>query len=104
MTTQTAERPTSKPDILRAAVKLAKAHGLRNFSRSEVAEEAGVASATVSYHFGEMPKLRREVVEYAIKNEVLSILADARADRGSSELFTRMPAALKKKVAAYVAR
>lgn len=97
-------RPTSKPEILAAAVKLAKVHGLRNFSRSEVAEEAGVASATISYHFGEMDKLRREVVQHAIEREVLPILADARTDRGSSELFTRMPTALKQKVAAFIAR
>lgn len=98
------KRPTSKPKIFLAAVKCARNLGLRKFSREEVAAEVGVASATVSYHFKNMDALRREIVEYAIKNEVLPILVDARADRGSSELYTRMSAELKSKVAAYISR
>lgn len=97
-------RPSSKPQILAAALALAKELGLRNFSRADVAVRAEVASATVSYHFGEMTDLRREVVEIAIEKEVLSVLADARADRNSPELFTRMSAELKEKVAAYITR
>lgn len=104
MTTPRTPRPTSKPEILAAAVKLARVHGLRKFSRAEVAEEAGVASATVSYHFGQMDAMRKAVVEYAIEREVLPILVDARADRGSSDLYTRMSAELKQKVAAYISR
>lgn len=97
-------RPTSKPAILNAAVSFAKEKGLRKFSRAQVAKRAKVASATVSYHFGEMHALRREVVEHAIKNEVLPILADARTDRESAELYTRMSSELKQKVAAFIAR
>lgn len=104
MTTQRKPRPTSKPAILSAAVSLARVKGLRNFSRSQVAKAAKIASATVSYHFGEMHELRRAVVEHAIANEVLPILADARTDRESGELYTRMSAELKQKVAAHIAR
>lgn len=97
-------RPNSKPAILNAAVSLAAAKGLRKFSRDEVAEKSGMASATVSFHFGTMDDLRKEVVTVAIQREYVSILADARADRDSAKLFTGMSAELKEKVAAYIAR
>ncbi len=103
MTTQRKARPTSKPVILAAAVSLAKKHGLRKFSREQVAKVSKMAEATISFHFGNMDALRREVVRKAITDEVLPILADARADRNSSELYTGMPAELKKRVANYIA-
>lgn len=96
-------RATSKPAILAAAVSLAKKHGLRNFSREQVAKAARMAEATVSFHFENMDNLRKAVVKAAIADEVLPILADARADRASSSLYTGMPAELKKKVAAFIA-
>lgn len=96
-------RATSKPQILAAAVSMAKKHGLRNFSREQVAKAAKMAEATVSFHFQNMDNLRRAVVKAAIADEVLPILADARADRASSSLYTGMPAELKKKVAAFIA-
>jgi AcrR family transcriptional regulator len=103
MSTKSKTRETSKPAILAAAVSLAKKHGLRNFSREQVAKASKMAEATVSFHFGNMDELRKEVVKAAIAGEVLSILADARADRKSSELYTGMTAELKKRVANYIA-
>lgn len=97
------QRPTSKPFILETAVRLAKERGLRKFSRNDLAKETGLASATVTYHFGGMAGLLREVVKFATENEVLSILADVRADRERSNLGARMTPQLKKKVAHYVA-
>lgn len=106
MTTKTVRkaRPTSKPKILLAAVVLAKSEGLRAFSREQVAKASKVAEATISFHFRNMDVLRRDVVAHAIEHEVLPILADARIDRKSAELYTRMPAELKEKVAAFVSR
>lgn len=106
MTTNTATprtRASLRDTVLNAAVTLAVKRGLRGFSRSDVAREANVAGATVSYHFT-MDELRKEVVNRAIDREFVSILADARADRESAQLFTGMSADLKKKVAAYIAR
>jgi AcrR family transcriptional regulator len=102
--TTTIQRKSSKPKILSEAIELAKARGLRAFSRADVGTAAGVALATVSFHFGTMEGLRRAVVEFAIDNEVMPILVDARADRNSGELYTRMSAELKEKVAAYIKR
>lgn len=104
MTTPTvrAPRPNAKTKILNAAVSVAVRTGLRRFSRVEVAKEAEVAEATVSYHFGNMDELRREIVKKAIEREFVSILADARADRDSAALYQGMPKKLKLKVAAYI--
>ena len=103
MSTTPKTSPTSKPYILEVAVALAKEHGLRKFSRSQVAKKTGLASATVSFHFGSMDALRTEVVKYAVENEVLSILADVRTDRDRADFSARMSAELKKKVANYIA-
>lgn len=104
MTNQKRTRPNSKAEILNAAVSVAARKGLKGFSRENVAQEAEVAEATVSYHFGNMDALRREIVQRAIEREFVSILADARADRKSESLYRAMPAKLKEKVAAYIAR
>ena len=99
----TKARPTSKPVILAAAVSLARKHGLRGFSREQVAKASKMAEATVSFHFTNMDELRREVVKKAIADEVLPVLADARADRNSAKLYSGMTAELKKKVANFIA-
>lgn len=92
---------TSKPTILSAAVKLANDMGLHQFSRVDVATEAGVGESTVSYHFGTMPELRTAIVKHAVKREMLKILADARA--GREAVGVPMSATLRKKIAKYIA-
>ena len=97
-------RLNHKADILDAAVALARENGLRNFSRLDVAKRAKIASSTVSYHYNKMLDLVRAVVEVAIDQGITSILADVRADRNRSELYTSMPPELIERVAAYIAR
>lgn len=93
---------SAKPAILSAAVALARKNGLHAFSRIDVAHEAEVGESTVSYHFGTMVDLRKAIVQQAVKYEILSILADARASRESSGV--PMNEDLRKKVAAFIAR
>lgn len=92
---------TLKPAILSAAVKLADERGLFQFSRSDVANEAGVGESTVSYHLGSMPQVRTSVVKHAVEHEMLKILADARA--GREAVGVPMNAKLRKKIATYIA-
>lgn len=94
-------RKNSKIAILEVAVIVARKSGLHKFSRIDVAKEANVGEGTVSYHFGTMPELRTAIVQNAVKNEILSILADARAGRES--IGVPMSEDLRKKVAAYIA-
>ncbi len=91
---------TSKPSILTEAVRIAKLKGLFNFSRADVAQAAEVSDATVSYHFGTMRALRQEIVRHAVENEIMSILADARA--GREVIGVSMNGELRKKIAHYL--
>lgn len=93
---------SQKDNILKAAVTVAKTFGLHGFARIDVATEARVAEATVSHHFGTMPELRKAVVRQAVSEEILSILADARA--GREAVGVPMSEELRKRVAAYIAR
>lgn len=93
---------SQKDNILKAAVATAKTLGLHGFARVDVARAAQVAEATVSHHFGTMPELRKAVVRAAVSEEILSILADARA--GREAIGVPMTEELRKRVAAYIAR
>lgn len=95
-------RKSAKTRIFDEAVKLARKNGLHKFSRIEVAEAAGMAEGTVSYHLGPMSSLRRAIVQYAAKEGILSILADARVSRES--FGVPISEELRKQVANYVAR
>lgn len=75
------ENTVMKSDILKAAVRLAKSKGFRNFSRDDVATAAETATGTVSYHYRGMTGLRRAVMQYAIDNEVLEVIAQGLAER-----------------------
>lgn len=66
--------------ILRAAVILSTRDGYANITRDQIAEFAGVASGTVTYHFGDMNALRAAVMRFAVDKEVLKIVADGLAD------------------------
>lgn len=91
------EDTAMKLAILRVAVQLAKAKGFRNFSRADVAEGAKTATGTVSYHYRDMTGLRRSVMQFAIDNEVLEVVAQGLVERNS--LALRAPDELKRKAA-----
>ncbi len=61
--------------ILGAAVHLARRVGLYSIKRDDVAAEAEVSAGSINYHFQTMAGLRDAVMEYAVKNEVLEIVA-----------------------------
>lgn len=91
-----------KDAILVCAVQRARHTGLMAFTREQVAKVANCSEANVSYHFGVMDKLRTAVVEYAVENEVVEILAQARAVRHPA--LGRMSQQLRERVAAHIAR
>lgn len=68
-------KPLMAARILRAAVRLARAHGFRNYSRDEVAALADVAEGSISYRFGNFAKLQDAVIEWAIKQKDLPLIA-----------------------------
>lgn len=86
--------------ILIAAVRLARAQGLRRFTRREVATAAACGVGTINYHFESMESLRGAVIEHAIDTEIIEILVQARAERDPR--LGRLSAALKERVANHI--
>lgn len=70
-----------KTQIIDAAVSEAKVHGYRRITRAGIAARAGVSEALVSHHTGTMVSLKRDVMRAAIRDEILSIVAEGLADK-----------------------
>jgi len=64
-----------KDDIRKAALPAAERDGLQALTRRTVAELAGVAEATVSFHFGTMQQFRRDMMRYAVACESVQLVA-----------------------------
>lgn len=90
-----------KQDILEAATRLAQVKGYRHVTREGVAEAAGCVESTVSWHFGTMDQFRTAIVEHAIANEVLDVVADALA--GKDPAAVAAPEALRRKAIRHLA-
>lgn len=54
--------------ILAAAVKVAKRHGLTAITKQSVAAEAGVSPSLVLHYFERMAELRSKVIAHAVKH------------------------------------
>ncbi len=89
-----------KAQILDAAMRLAKRKGFAAVTRDAVAPEAGVATGTVSYHWGETKKLRTAVVARAIAEGNVPIIAGALAE--GHHLAKSAPPDLKKRAATLI--
>lgn len=87
-----------KPLIVEAAAFIAQRDGFYNFTRDAVASKADISSGLVTKHFGTMQALRRDVMRYAIRNGVLSIIAQGLAAQDVQA--KKAPDALKKKALA----
>lgn len=87
--------------ILVVAVDVAREVGYNHMTREQVAEAAGVSMGLVSKYFNTMCQLRRDVMRYAVKNEVLEIIAqglvhkDKHARKASDELKDKALSLLK---------
>lgn len=90
-----------KDQILSAAVAIARRQGLRGVTRRDVAKAAGAATGTISYHFVDMAGLIDAVVAYAVDNEIIEVLVQARAERHPG-LHGRLTPALKERVANHI--
>lgn len=63
--------------IFDAALALAESEGLYDFTIKTVAEKAGCSEPLVIHYFGSALRLRKEVIEHAMKDRLNSILAQA---------------------------
>lgn len=65
----------TKQIILDTATALSEKHGFRNVTRLQIATKAGIASGTVSYHFGTMVELQNAIMSHAVESKNTKILA-----------------------------
>ena len=68
-----------KDKILATAMQIANLKGFGNVTRNDIADRAEIATGSVSYHYGDMKKLERAMVERAIETKNLKILGQALA-------------------------
>ncbi len=89
-------RPAArKEDILATAVRLAEMNGYAHLTRAEIAAAADITATAITYHFGTMTQLRREIMRYAVAHENLRVIAqgiaagDTHAARADASLRSR---------------
>lgn len=90
----------SREKILGAAVVVACKVGLQKMTRENVARKAGIGATSeskITFQFGGMAQLRTAVVEHAVEQEILPIVAEALSMGHPSA--SRATAALKKRAA-----
>lgn len=68
-----------RESLLLAALALAEAEGYGKVNRSSVAERAGVSPGIVSHYFGDVRNLREAVMERAIIDRCMPVIADGLA-------------------------
>lgn len=65
----------SKEHILEVAYTMAQRDGFGTLTRDGVAAEAGVAMGSVNHHYGTMQVLRDAVMQRAVEEENLELIA-----------------------------
>lgn len=90
-----------KDQILNVAVTMATAVGYNKVTRDAVAEGAGVSMGLVTRYFGTMKNLRRDIMRFAIRNEVAEIIAQGLVN--GDDHARKAPAELKAQAAALLA-
>lgn len=82
-----------KLSIFEAMLPLAETHGYEFVTRDMLGGALGITGNAVQYHFGTMCALREEFMGFAVRNEILSIIAQGVA-RGNEQAL-KAPADLR---------
>ena len=77
-----------KNELLQAATVVAARTGIPNVTRLAVAKEAGVAEATVSFHFNTMHQLRKALARRAVLEEDVPLLVPLLLEAQYRKLLT----------------
>jgi len=68
-----------KKQLLISAVQACEKYGYHNFNRDHIAEFSGASATLITVYFPTVTQLKRAIVRYSIKNEVLPVIAQALA-------------------------
>lgn len=91
----------TKLKILNTAVRMTTANPTEKLIRDDVAKAAGVSTGLISYHFGSIAELRKEVMREAVRGKILSILAYGLMSK--NPIAMSMSSKLRKQVAKCIA-
>ena len=61
--------------ILEAAARCAERKHYLILDQKDIATEAGVSTGLLPYHFGDMDALRRDLMEMAVENTIMILIA-----------------------------
>lgn len=87
--------------VLKAAIEAArKPGGWARLTRQVIAEHAECSDGLVSRYLGDMPKVRRRIMRYAIKNEILEIIIQSIGAHDGFAVKRGLSSALKQKAIA----
>lgn len=87
--------------ILQAALTVASRVGYAHATQASIADRAGVPPSLLSYYFGTMTQLRRDLMREAIRTECLPVIAQGVANRDRHAL--RAPLDLRIRALDFVA-
>lgn len=86
-----------KAQILSAALILCETASYARVTREQIAERAGCPPTLITYHFGTMPALRRDIMREAVRAECLPVIAQGLALRDAHAL--KAPEELRRRAA-----
>ena len=90
-----------KEQIIKVAVEMAIGDNYNKITRDGIAEHAGVSHSLVTKHFGTMKQLRNDLMRYAVKNQVLEIIAQGLAN--GDDRARKAPLEVKEQAATLIA-
>jgi AcrR family transcriptional regulator len=89
-----------KKQLFEIAIEMAVKYGYRNLKRKMIAEQVGCSTALVSKYFLSIGHLRRDILNAAIRREVIPIIAEGIAAK--EPRFKRIKPELKQKAIEYL--
>lgn len=95
-------KPQVRRELILAAAAALAASGApyHALSREAIARAAGVSGPALQYHFGTMVQFRRDLMRYAIRHELLPVVAQGLA--ADDAHARRAPPALREKAAKFL--
>lgn len=91
-----------RKEIIRAAVALSKKIGYHKINRILLSKEMGVSESLISYYFWPFDKLKKKVLQEAIDQEILDIIAQGIVNRDRT--ISKLSEDIKEKALAHLAR
>jgi len=91
-----------RKEIIKAAISLSKKIGYDKINRILLSKQMGVSEALISYYFWPFDKLKKEVMQEAIDQQILDIIAQGIINRDKT--ISNLEENVKQKALAHVAR